>query len=439
MRKLVLLALALVLALGVFAVSAQDDLASIDPTGATISYWHQYNSGAQLDTMNAFIADFNASNQWGITVEGLPQGNYGDISGLMNSAIVSGELPNLVAAYPNNALSYDLEGVVVDLEPYYNDAAWGLSDEEKANLNQTALDAYVFEDGRRLAWTVQYSANVLAVNNTLLADLGYENGLTSIEDFKAAACAAAASGKTGAEGAAVQGYPIVPDASQFESFVAGIGGSIWADGAWDFTNDESVAVLQLMADLYTEGCGYIPAERFGNTADFSRGLNPMALGSSAGIPFITNDIEAAGGVVTDWSVTTTPPAAAGDTPTLQLFTQGLVIIDSTPEENLATWLFVKYLTEAEQQAAWTNATLYFPTNNTVDVTELAATNPYIASVYELVTSGSVNLYQSPSELSYGAVRDILATGLADVTANGMDVAEVAQRMTDEANAALNAG
>jgi arginase family enzyme len=51
----------------------------------------------------------------------------------------------------------------------------------------------------------------------------------------------------------------------------------------------------------------------------------------------------------------------------------------------------------------------------------------------------VNIYFAPQQLSYGEVRSILATGLADVTSGGLDVAEVAQRMTDEAAAVLAAG
>ena len=97
MRKWILLVTVIALALGAMGVVAQDDLAAVDPSGTTIQYWHQYNSGAQLDTMNAFIADFNASNEWGITVEGTAQGNYGDIATLMNNSIVSGDITSLLA------------------------------------------------------------------------------------------------------------------------------------------------------------------------------------------------------------------------------------------------------------------------------------------------------------------------------------------------------
>ena len=197
MRKWILLMVVVALALGAMGVLAQDDLSGVDASGQTIRYWHQYNSGAQLDTMNAFIEDFNANNEWGITVEGTPQGNYGDIRTLMNNSIVSGDLPNLVAGFNNDALSYGLDGVVVDLEPYFSDATWGFSADEQADLNTDALNIFVTPEGQRIGWANQLSANVLAVNNGMLAELGFDGAPKTLDEFKEVACAAATSGMTG--------------------------------------------------------------------------------------------------------------------------------------------------------------------------------------------------------------------------------------------------
>ncbi|MCA9909929.1 MAG: hypothetical protein KC519_14830, partial [Anaerolineae bacterium] len=105
MRKVVLMfGLLLVIVLFTSAAFAQDDMAGIDPSGQTIVYWNQFTS-AQLETMTALVDRFNSTNEYGITVETLPQGNYNDIRELMNASIISGELPNLVAGYGNDAAS----------------------------------------------------------------------------------------------------------------------------------------------------------------------------------------------------------------------------------------------------------------------------------------------------------------------------------------------
>jgi len=441
MRKWILLVVVLALALGAMGVSAQDDLSAVDPSGQTIKYWNQYGKGAQFDTMNAFVADFNANNEWKITVESSSPGSYPDIRTAVSNGIVSGELPNLAAGYNNDALSWALDDAVVDLEPYYSDPKWGFTDEEKADLNTDALNIFVTADGKRLGWVNQLSAEVEVVNLGLLKELGFDAAPTTLDQFKEVACAVAKSGKKGAGDAAVQGFPLVADASQFESFLAGIGGSIWKDDKWDFTNAESVQVLQFLQDLYKEGCAYIPAAAFGNTADFALGTNPMALTSSAGIPFIVGDINdpAKGNkLVTDWAVATTPSAKEGDKPVLQLFSPGVIMLNGTPEQNLASWLFIKYLAKPENQAKWTQATSYFPISKSA-AAQLGEMNPYFNTVNDGLANGDYATYVSPQVLSYGAIRDILATGIADVTSNAMDVATVAQRMTDDANKALADG
>lgn len=416
-------------------VGESDNFAGVDPSGVTVTYWHQYNSPSQLATVTGLVNAFNAGNPYGITVNAIAQGNYNDIRTAMNNAIISGDLPNLVAGFNNDALSYDLDGAMVDLTPYYNDAKWGYAGDAGAELNQNIINGFRYEDGRLLGWVNQVSANVLAVNSGMLSALGFEAAPATLAQFKEVACAAATSDLTGAEGGNVQGFPIVADASQFESFVASIGGSIWADGAWNFTNEQSVAVLQLMADMYKEGCAYIPQERFGNTNDFARGLNPMALGSSAGIPIIMGGIESAGNVVENWTVTVTPPLAEGEKGALQLFTPGIMMGAGTPEEQLASWIFLRFFTQADVSQQWAEAMSFFPVNLTA-AANLTPANPYFGTINDLIASDAVSIYLSPQQLSYGAIREILATGIADVTSGGLDVMEVAQRMTDDAAAAL---
>src|SRR5690606_15775189 len=152
MRKVLLVSLVLALALSAVLVLAQDDLGNIDPSGQTIVYWHQYSDGsAQGDTIALLIDQFNETNEWGITVEGIFQGSYDPISELMNAGIVSGELPNLVAGYANNAASYYRDGAAVDLNPYINDPTWGLTAEQLADLNM-ALVNFNNVDEAQLAW-----------------------------------------------------------------------------------------------------------------------------------------------------------------------------------------------------------------------------------------------------------------------------------------------
>ena len=112
MIKKLLITLMLVLP-GLGLVQAQNmNYEDIDPSGQTVVYWHQYSDdSSQADTMAALVEEFNSMNEYGITVETIHQGSYSPIQDLMNTAILSGEMPNLVAGYANAIAGWANEGV----------------------------------------------------------------------------------------------------------------------------------------------------------------------------------------------------------------------------------------------------------------------------------------------------------------------------------------
>ena len=66
MRKYLLVLVVFGMVFAAAGVHAQGgDLSGVDPSGVTITYWHQYNSGAQQEVMNTLIEKFNSTNQWG--------------------------------------------------------------------------------------------------------------------------------------------------------------------------------------------------------------------------------------------------------------------------------------------------------------------------------------------------------------------------------------
>lgn len=438
MRKLVLLAfVALFVMAG--AVMAQDDLANVDPSGQTIAYWHQF-SNAQAETMTAIIEQFNSTNEWGITVEATAQGSYNDIADLVNAGIVSGELPNLAAGYANNAASYARDGVVVDVAQYWNSPDWGLSADALGDFRTNLVEFNTAADGQVLAFPHQFSAQVMVYNPAMLSELGYDAAPTTVEDFKAIACAA--NDLTTEAGGDVQGFPITTDASAFESWVASMGGSIYdADaGAFTFADNQAVAdTLALYKDLYDSGCGYIPAERFAEQADFGLGLNPFFVTSTAGFTFIKQAL-VDNSAAFDFQVGSFPYTEGNQT--VQVFVPSIIMFQSTPEEQLASWLFLKYLISPEVAAMWSAGSGYFnPIPSTSEMmtedmfTAYSSIYPYFTAANELLGSG-VTLYSSPSISAYGTVRGAISEAIANVTTNGMSVEDAVATLQAAADQAV---
>ncbi len=77
------------------------------------------------------IDDFNATNEWGITVQGKHVGSDGEIYNKIISGIPLGEVPDIAVAYQNQAATYVTQGAIVELTPYIESSKWGFTDEER--------------------------------------------------------------------------------------------------------------------------------------------------------------------------------------------------------------------------------------------------------------------------------------------------------------------
>ncbi len=444
-KKVLLVVVLVALALGFGVVSAQDDLSGIDPTGQTITYWHEWG-GAQLEAINVLIADFNATNEYGITVETLELGDSAAMRDAMSAGITSGDLPNLVGGFATDAQGYYLDGVALAIDPYLDDPTWGFTEEERANLNFDVLDVNripgdTFND-QMLAWSIGYSGVIMSVNLGMLSELGFEAAPATLDEFRAVACAAAES--TGPAGEDVQGFPLRTNPQDMEAFILSQGGRIWDPETqqFDFTNEATINVLTFFQQLVADGCAYLPETNFANTADFAASLNPMAVGSTVGVPFIQRDAQAAtdaGGTgVTEWE-NTTPPWAEGSR-TLVLNFRSVIMISGTPEQNLATWLFLKYLASEAAQITWTEGTLYQPYNNVALENlsqEFLDANPQFEDVRQLLLDDSIAKFGDPQLLGIfqatGELGNLIAALATDPS---LDIATAAAEAQDRANEVL---
>jgi multiple sugar transport system substrate-binding protein/sn-glycerol 3-phosphate transport system substrate-binding protein len=447
-KKSLLLMALLALTIGFGTVFAQEDLSAVDPTGQTIIYWHEWD-GAQLEAINAIIESFEASNEYGITVETVELGSSGPMADAMSAGIQSGDLPNLVGGFLSNAQSYFLDGVAVPLDPYINDPTWGFTEEERAQIDFDLIEVNratgeVFGDSI-LAWPIGFSGVVMSVNLDLLGQMGFEGAPEDLETFREVACTAAEF--TGPGGEDVQGFPVRTSGQDMHAFILNQGGSIWDEEAqqFDFDNETTIEVLTFFQQLVADGCAYVPESNFANTADFAYWLNPMAVGSSVGVPFIQNDnatsVEAGGTPLepTDW-VNTTQPWSEGNR-TLMLNFRSVVMVAGTPEQQLATWLFLRHMASAEGQTIWTTQTFYQPYNlaalEAIDEAYLAE-NPQFDNMRQMVLNPDIRKYSEPQVVGWFGAADANFRGLVSrvLTEPDLDIAAAAAEAEIAANEQL---
>ncbi|GJM43045.1 MAG: ABC transporter substrate-binding protein [Ardenticatenaceae bacterium] len=408
--------------------------AGVDPRGQTVVWWHNHRGGRE-ELLLEIVNNYNENNECGITVEAVNQGGYNDIRDAVNASVAAGEVPAaLVVGYQNDQAFYQLNDTLVDLNEYLNDSHWGLSADEQAAFYQSFFNQsiHVAFDDQRLGFPPNRSIELLHVNMSYLRDLGYDAPPTTPEEFVEMSCAAAAASESG-----VGGYVLRDDASAIAAWTFAFGGDILNEEGTEYVynSDATVQAMEMLVELATPGedgqvCAYL-FDGFPNPEVASRNAL-FAQGSSSGIPFYVGDfatVAEEAGTDVDEYVVAAIPHSTGD-PVMNIYGGDVMIVKTTPEQQLAAWDFIKWFTSPEAQADWVAASNYFPTNSgTVEyLDEYVEANPVYAQALDLLQYGKFE----PQLISYTSVRDA-AQEAYNAMVQGADVQATLDDLTETAN------
>lgn len=409
---------------------AGEGYSAVDPNGQTIIWWHQH-SGSREEKLLAIVDEFNSTNEWGITVEAQNQGGYNDIRDKVNASSAAGEQPAaLIVGYQNDQAFYQLNDTLVDFDLLIDDPTWGLSEDEKTDFFASFFEQGIHPEfgGQRLGFPPNRSMEVMYMNKTWAAELGYEAAPTTPDEFKEMACAAAA-----ANGDGTGGYILRDDASAVAAWTFAYGGNVLTeDGSgYNYSGAATADSLAFLKSLLDEGCAYFFTEGFPNPEVAGRRAL-FAQGSSSGIPFYLGDLATAaeenGTDADELSVFAIPHTTAE--PVQNIYGADVMITRTSPEQELAAWLFVKWFTTPEIQAKWVEASNYFPTRaGTEDfLGDYVSENPVWGEALALLPYGSYE----PQLISYQAVRDAASQAFNEIM-QGADIQGTLDGLTESAN------
>ena len=331
--------------------------ADLDITGpVSITLWHALGSDPQKAALEAAVKKFNDTNGKGITVTAVVQGSYTVLGQKLLGAITAGALPELAHAYESNVADYTKADVVIDLDPYVNSKKNGLDQASKDDIYKPYYDTNRFAQygNKLLSFPFTKSLALMYTNEDVLKAAGITSVPKTWADWEQAVMKTTkkdASGKT-----TQYGYAGTSDASYFDGMVLSNGGKLMsADGktvAWD--GKEGLAVLQMLKRLYDGGFAYTPTG-FDWQNDFAQGKLGFVYSSSSSRPFIA----AAMKTPQNWSVAAPPQTGTTSAATV-MFGANVAVFKSTPQKQLASWLFIKWFSEQAQTADWATKSYYMP-------------------------------------------------------------------------------
>jgi multiple sugar transport system substrate-binding protein len=435
MQRFVPLSTVLLLMLASWTLAAADDpWAGVDPTGRQIVFWHNHTRGRQ-QALQAIVQEFNRTNAYRITVTQEHQGRYEDIFHKMLGVLNTPDVPDIVVAYQNQAATYQLGGALLDLTSLVNSPKWGLSQEEQQDFFPAFFHQDLFPtfQNARLGLAPNRSTEVLYYNADWLRELGYDAPPTTPEAFTAMACKASktpfsrAMGKGGG-----MGYALDLDASHLASWIFAFGGDVFDAQQLAYTYDSPAAqqAMTFLRELFAAGCAATVSEPFGDQTDFGTGRLLFTTASSSGLPFYQDAVDK--GARFAWSVAALPHTTP--TPVMNVYGASVSLPKSTPQRQLAAWLFVKYYTSPQVQAQWGMAANYFPVRRSAaaSLQEYFRHNPAYKTAFDLL---AFSKYE-PAVPGYDFVRDLVAKAMAAIVTQGVEVQNTLAKLNKESNAIL---
>ncbi len=375
-----------------------------DLSGVSLSFWHPW-SGETGSAIQASIDEFNRTNEFGISVESTYQGTFNSLYERIESAEPTTELPNLTIAAHYQILSWISSGKpVASLTTFVSDPKWGLTNEATLDFHSVFFELEV-NGQNRFGFPAVLSAPLLFYNSTWAEELGFSSAPSTSEEFKEQACAAAQANSSNelSEDDGTGGWIIDTTPNGILSWMYAFGSSVIhpSGNGYQFNTQQTESSFNYLKELFDKGCAWevteSPAE-----VEFANRRGLFATGSLSDLAYQASEMDRAKNN-DEWTVIGFP-SPQGEA-VINVYGPSFVVFAGDPEENLAAWLLIKWLTSPEQQAKFIEAHGTFPTRaSTMEhLSTYARENPQWAAAQQLLNTAR----PEPGFESWNMVRWIL--------------------------------
>ncbi len=371
--------------------------------GLEINVWHPW-FGVEASLFEAMVDDFNTINQWGIKVISSGQVNFSAMYENVTQALPMKDKPDVVIALPEHALGWDAEGVVADLTPYVEDPAYGIDPSDFPSVFWTQDQS----GQRRVAIPAQRTARFLLWNETWAGELGFDSPPASADGFRQQACRAHQTMRAdqtpnndGMGGWIVDAQPM----TDYAWLLAFQGGVLEGD-SYRLLTPNNIKAAQFLKKLMEDQCAW------------QSGGNPFEAFANREALFITASLEdfpeitrlfAAAKSSDKWRVLPFPGDGSN---VFVVYGSSYVMLASTPEEQLASWIFIRWMLDPQQDARFVQATDMFPLRTSTQglLAAYQSSHPQWAEAIKLLPEGQLQ----PQLASWRTVKVMLGDAFTDM-------------------------
>ena len=355
-----------------------------DGSEVTITFYHTMSATKLQPVLETYIAEFNKLYP-NIHIEHSSPGSYDDVRDQIKTQLTAGNQPNIAYCYPDHVASYNVAGAVVPLDNLIGSTitveradgtteVLGLTEAQLADFIEGYYkEGSVFDAaGTMYTLPMSKSTEALYYNKTFFE----EHGLTvptTWEEMEAVCRAIKAIDPT----CVPLGYDSESNwfITMCEQSGEGLYTSIDSSEHFLFDNETTKAFVKEFREWHQDGLvtteeiyGSYTSGLFTATGDSQKCY--MVIGSTGGASYQTPP--ETDGVSLFETAMATPPQVDPANP--KVISQGpslCIFKDSNPQEVVASWLFVKFLTtDVSFQAAFSMKSGYAPVIKSVQNNEV---------------------------------------------------------------------
>ncbi len=355
MKKL--LSIAICVALLLFTCCSCKNTNLLDPENpVTLTMWHNYG-GEMQETMDLLIDEFNTTigKEKGIVINVTEISSSSELNKSLDM-IANGDpgapdMPDIFTGYPKIAIQFWEQGLLADLNNYFTEDELSLYVDEFIKEGELS-------DGGLYVFPIAKSTEVLYVNQTLFDKFATETG-AQVEDLYTFEGIAKLSADYYEWSGGKQFYAADSWFNFAEVGMAQLGSSIFENENVSLDNKNFDYIFDTVFAPAVEG-GIAIYD--GYSSDLSKtGDLVCSTGSSAGILFYGDTITYADGTVENVEYSILPyPTFENGTKTALQRGGGLMVASGNEQKEYAAALFIKWLTEPEQNMKFINKTGYLP-------------------------------------------------------------------------------
>ena len=355
-----------------------DDLA-----GITVRFAHPW-VGEPADTIGEIAVEFSDTNPWGISVSVEPYGGQTALMQALESDLDDTNTPGLFVAHPYHLALLENTFYTINLNSYFYDEVWGFDLDDRDDIRSEILTQFRVED-RLVALPIAPQATVMFYNQSWSQTLGFSAPPADADQFEEQSCAAQSAnwqdGNRANDGTG--GWLINLNPNVLVAWYQAYGGELPQNEPIRFNNEQAREAFGYLWSIRSAGCIW-----------FGRQPDPMSYLANRNAIFYAGALDLIPAQISwmdvadnadEWTVFGFP-GPEGET--IIVDGPGLMIGADSPEQQLAAWLFARYLLEAEAQASLVRSLFSVPVRESAmqHLEDFSAEYPQWAQGASLISS-----------------------------------------------------